>query len=141
MPERLLASILPQHGAAELYRLMAVGIKEVAVFLMDPQGIITVWNKAAQDMKGYSAKEAIGHHLAMLYTDEDRLAGHPENNLRSAYEEGFYSEETWRKRKDGSLFWAHILLTALRDEHDVLLGYSGNLQASCRLNAVSMLLF
>ncbi len=124
MPERFLASVLPQHEAAELYRLMVVGIKEVAVFLMDPNGIITVWNSGAQDMKGYGAEDVIGRHLAMLYTDEDRLAGRPAHNLQVACETGFYSEETWRKRKDGSLFWAHIALTALRDQHNVLLGFS-----------------
>jgi diguanylate cyclase len=124
MPERFLASVLPQHEAAELYRLMVVGIREVAVFLMDPKGIITVWNKGAEDMKGFTADDAIGSFLGMLYTDEDRLAGRPQHNLDCAAKTGFYSEETWRKRKDGSLFWAHIALTALRDKDDTLLGFS-----------------
>ncbi|MES2317149.1 MAG: EAL domain-containing protein [Pseudomonadota bacterium] len=124
MPERFLASVLPQHEAAELYRLMVVGIREVAVFLMDPHGYITVWNRGAQEMKGYTADDAIGSHLALLYTDEQRAAGHPQHNLDMAAKEGFYSEETWRKRKDGSLFWAHIALTALRNNDNVLLGFS-----------------
>ena len=124
MPERFLASALPQHEAAELYRLMVIGIREVAVFLMDPDGIITVWNSGAQEMKGYTADEAIGHHLGMLYLDEDRDAGCPARNLELARQEGFFSEETWRKRKDGSPFWAHIALTALRNDQDVLLGFS-----------------
>ncbi|NHZ98009.1 EAL domain-containing protein [Massilia sp. CCM 8734] len=124
MPERFLASALPQHEAAELYRLMVVGIREVAVFLMNPDGYITVWNRGAQDMKGYTADEAIGSHLALLYTDEDRARGWPRHNLAKAAENGFYSEETWRKRKDGSLFWAHIALTALRGDDDRLLGFS-----------------
>ncbi len=124
MPERFLASILPQHEAAELYRLMVVGIKEIAVFLMDPGGYVTVWNKAAQDMKGYTPEDILGKHLALLYTDEDRARGHPNHNLQRAAEDGFYSEETWRKRKDGTLFYAHIALTALRDSHNVLLGFS-----------------
>ena len=124
MPKRFLASVLPQHEAAELYRLMVVGIRNVAVFLMDPGGHMTVWNKGAEDMKGYTAGEAIGQHLAMLYTEQDRAAGRPQHNLCTAAELGFYDEETWRRRKDGSLFWAHIALTALRDEHNVLLGFS-----------------
>lgn len=94
MPERFLSSVLPQHEAAELYRLMVVGIQEVAVFLMDPYGIITVWNKGAQDMKGFTAEEVIGHHLGMLYTDEDRAAGRPDHNLQVCAATGFYSEET-----------------------------------------------
>lgn len=124
MPDRILASVLPQHEAAELYRLMAIGIREVAVILMDPHGIITVWNNAAREMKGYSADEAIGQHLALLYTDQDQRAGRPAKNLATAGEQGFFTEETWRKRKDGSLFWAHVMLTALRDERNVLLGFS-----------------
>ena len=75
----------------------------------------TVWNKAAEEMKGYTADEAIGQHLRMLYTDEDRAQGHPEHNLKMAAEHGFFTEETWRKRKDGALFWAHVMLTALHD--------------------------
>lgn len=124
MPHRFLASVLPQHEAAELYRLMVVGIHEVAVFLMDPEGVITVWNKGAEEMKGYTADEAIGSHLRLLYTDEDRDRGHPEHNLCCAADNGFFSEETWRKRKDGSLFWAHIALTALRGDDNRLLGFS-----------------
>ncbi len=124
MSERFLASALPQHEAAELYRLMVVGIRDVAVFLMDPNGFITVWNRGAQDMKGYTADEAIGSHLALLYTDQDREREWPQHNLAKAADNGFYSEETWRKRKDGSLFWAHIALTALRGDDGQLLGFS-----------------
>ena len=124
MPQRYFASTLPQHEAAELYRLMVVGIHDVAVFLMDPGGYITVWNQGAQDMKGYTADEAIGKHLGLLYTDEDRERGRPNANLQRAAEHGSFSEETWRKRKDGTLFWAHIALTALRDADNVLVGFS-----------------
>ncbi|NHZ93017.1 EAL domain-containing protein [Massilia sp. CCM 8733] len=124
MSERFLASALAQHEAAELYRLMVVGIREVAVFLMDTNGFITVWNRGAQDMKGYTADEAIGSHLSLLYTDRDRERDWPQHNLAKAAENGFYSEETWRQRKDGSLFWAHIALTALRGDDRQLLGFS-----------------
>ena len=124
MTEHILPSVLPQHEAAELYRLMAIGIKEVAVFLMDPDGVITVWNKAAETMKGYTAEEAIGRSLAIRYTDEDRAAGRPEANIKDAIKMGFFYEEQWRKHKDGSLFWAHIMLTALHDDDEHLLGFS-----------------
>ncbi|MES2899861.1 MAG: EAL domain-containing protein [Pseudomonadota bacterium] len=124
MPERFLASALPQHEAAELYRLMVVGIKEVAVFLMNPEGIITVWNKGAEDMKGYTPEDAIGSFLGMLYLDADQASGRPAHNLKLAREHGFFSEEQWRKRKDGSLFWAHVAITALRNEREELLGFS-----------------
>jgi PAS domain S-box-containing protein len=107
-----------------MHRLMNEEVEDVAVFFMDPRGVITVWNKAAEVMKGYTAEEAIGSHLRLLYTEEDRVRGWPEHNLGEASKNGFYKEETWRRRKDGSLFWARIALTALRDDADTLIGFS-----------------
>ncbi|MES2978658.1 MAG: ATP-binding protein [Pseudomonadota bacterium] len=124
MPKPYLATSLPEHQVAELHRLMTEEIREVAVFFMNPEGYITVWNRAAEVMKGYPAEDAIGQHLALLYTDEDKARGWPEHNLRKAREDGFYKEECWRKRKDGRLFWARIALTALRDPDDRLVGFS-----------------
>jgi diguanylate cyclase (GGDEF)-like protein/PAS domain S-box-containing protein len=124
MAESRLSSVLPAHEASELFRLMAEGIRETAVFLMDPDGVITVWNKAAEQMKGYTAEEAIGSYIGVLYTDADQALGHPAHNLGMAEQYGYFSEETWRKRKDGSLFFAHVALTALRAEDGRLLGFS-----------------
>lgn len=124
MPNPYLASSLPDHQVAELHRLMTEEIKEVAVFFMDPQGVITVWNRAAEEMKGYTAQDAIGSHLSLLYTDEDKARDRPQHNLDLAREHGFYKEETWRRRKDGGLFWARVALTALRDHSGQLVGYS-----------------
>ena len=124
MPNAYLASSLPDHQLAELHRLMNEEIEEVAVFFMDPDGIITVWNRAAEEMKGYSAQEAIGSHLALLYTDGDKARQWPQHNLNEAIKHGFYKEETWRKRKDGRLFWARIALTALREPSGQLVGFS-----------------
>jgi diguanylate cyclase (GGDEF)-like protein/PAS domain S-box-containing protein len=124
MAESGLTSALPTHEASELFRLMAEEIRETAVFLMDTEGVITVWNKGAEVMKGYTAEETIGSFFGMLYTDADQALGHPAHNLRMAVKHGFYSEETWRKRKDGSLFFAHIALTALKAEDGRLLGFS-----------------
>ncbi|SEN35102.1 PAS domain S-box-containing protein/diguanylate cyclase (GGDEF) domain-containing protein [Duganella sp. CF517] len=107
-----------------MFCLMVQEIKECAIFLMDTRGVITSWNRAAEVMKGYRADEAIGQHLSLLYRDEDRVRRWADHNLGQAAEHGFYSEETWRRRKDGSLFWAHIALTGLRDEHDRLIGFS-----------------
>ncbi len=107
-----------------MFRLMAEEIRECAIFLMDPHGVITVWNRAAEVMKGYRADEAVGRHLSLLYRDEDRARGWPEHNLAEAAKHGFYSEEAWRRKKDGGLFWAHIALTGLRDAHGRLVGFS-----------------
>ena len=103
---------------------MSEEIEDVAVFFMDAQGIITTWNRAAEVMKGYTAQDAIGHHLELLYTEEDRARGHAQHNLRVAAAEGFYKEETWRRKKDGSRFWARINLTGLKDSSGQLLGFS-----------------
>jgi PAS domain S-box-containing protein len=119
-----LVSSLPAHELAELHRLMNEEIQEVAVFFMNPEGIITVWNRAAEEMKGYTANEAIGSHLRTLYTEEDVAKKWPEHNLGEARKNGFYKEETWRRKKDGSLFWARIALTALHDHSGHLVGFS-----------------
>lgn len=124
MPEPYIASSLPAHKVAELHRLMTEEIREVAVFLMDPNGIITVWNRGAEEMKGYTAADAIGQHLRLLYTEEDKIRHWPEHNLRKAAEDGFYREEQWRQRKDGTLFWANISLTALYDDAGTHVGFS-----------------
>jgi PAS domain S-box-containing protein len=124
VPNPYLASSLPEHQIAELHRLMSEEIKEVAVFFMDAQGIITVWNRAAEEMKGYTAQEAIGNHLALLYTDEDKARSWPQHNLDEARKHGFYREEAWRKRKDGSRFWARTALTALRSHTGQHVGFS-----------------
>ncbi|AEG93269.1 hybrid sensor histidine kinase/response regulator [Ramlibacter tataouinensis] len=124
MPNQYLATSLPEHELAELHRLMTEEIKEVAVFFMNTEGIITTWNRAAEDMKGYTPQDAIGSHLGLLYTEEDRARGWPEHNLGEARKHGFYREESWRRRKDGRLFWARIALTALRDRTGQLVGFS-----------------
>ena len=124
MQEHYVASSLPEHEVGELHRLMMEEIKEVAVFFLDTNGLITVWNRSAEDMKGYTAQEAIGQHLSMLYKDEDKAKNWADHNLGEARQHGFYREEAWRRRKDGSLFWARIALTALRDHSGKLVGYS-----------------
>ncbi|MDQ3058289.1 MAG: ATP-binding protein [Pseudomonadota bacterium] len=124
MPNPYLATSLSDHQVAELHRLMTEEIKEVAVFFMDPQGIITVWNRGAEEMKGFTAEDAIGSHLSLLYTDEQKASDWAGHNLNEAREHGFYKEETWRRRKDGRLFWARIALTALHDRSGHLVGFS-----------------
>jgi PAS domain S-box-containing protein len=118
------ATSLPAHQLAELTRLMLEEVKEAAVFFMDVDGFIESWNSAAEEMKGYDAHEAIGSHLSLLYTLEDRACGWPGHNLQQAREHGFFREERWRMRKNGSLFWARVLLTALRNDAGEHVGFS-----------------
>ena len=124
MEKPYLVSSIPESQLAEFHRLMTEEIEDVAVFFMDEHGMITTWNRAAEVMKGYTAEEAIGQHLELLYTEEDRARHHAHENLRVAAAEGFFKGETWRRKKDGSRFWARINLTALKDDSGRLLGFS-----------------
>ena len=98
----------------ERFRLLVEGVREYAIFMLDPYGYITTWNQGAQRIKGYGSEEIIGEHFSVFYTDEDFKRGHPEEELRIAKAEGSYEEEGLRVRKDGSTFWASVLITALR---------------------------
>jgi len=124
MTKSYVASSLPPDHLAELTRLMIEEVKEAAVFFMDANGFIETWNGAAEEMKEYTAEDAIGSHLSLLYTEEDRARGWPEHNLDEARKHGFFREERWRMRKSGSLFWARILLTALRNDAGDIIGFS-----------------
>ncbi|MBB3225196.1 hybrid sensor histidine kinase/response regulator [Pseudoduganella umbonata] len=117
-------SSLPPNQLAELTRLMIEEVKEAAVFFLDPNGVIESWNSAAEQIKGFTAEDAIGSHLSLLYTDEDKALGWADHNLHEALINGFFREERWRQRKDGSVFWARVLLTALRNEAGEHIGFS-----------------
>ncbi|MDB5960611.1 MAG: putative histidine kinase, hybrid [Massilia sp.] len=117
-------SSLPPNQLAELTRLMIEEVKEAAVFFMNPDGIIESWNSAAEQIKGFTAEDAIGSHLSLLYTDEDKARGWADHNLKEAMHSGFFREERWRQRKDGSVFWARVLLTCLRNEAGEHIGFS-----------------
>ena len=108
----------------ERFRLLVEGVKDYAIFMLDPYGYITTWNEGAQRIKGYEAEEIIGEHFSIFYTDEDVERGHPEDELRIAEAEGSYEEEGIRVHKDGSTFWANVLITALWDEEDNLGGFA-----------------
>lgn len=116
---------LTERRLSELrYRLLIESVNDYAIFSMDPHGHVTSWNSGAQRIKGYAPDEIIGKHFSAFYPDEDRKAGMPETVLRTAEREGHFEGEGWRKRKDGSKFWANVVVTALRDEEGVLTGFS-----------------
>ena len=111
------------HEQEVKLRLFLSGVVDYAVFLLDPFGNVTTWNAGAQQIKGYSANEIIGHNFSRFYTPEDVAAGKPRRILRQAAELGRYEEEGWRVRKDGSQFWASVVLTALYDSSNQLTGF------------------
>jgi PAS domain S-box-containing protein len=106
------------------FRRLVASVRDYAVFMLDPGGHITTWNAGAEYIKGYSAEEIIGRHFSTFYTAEDRLRAHPAEELEIATREGRFEEEGWRLRKDGSRFWAHVTITAVRNEHGILLGFA-----------------
>jgi PAS domain S-box-containing protein len=112
------------QASEERFRLLVEGVKDYAIFLLDPEGRVATWNAGAQRFKGYQAEEIIGSHFSRFYTDADISARHPWHELEIATEHGRYEEEGWRLRKDGSRFWAHVVITALRDDSGKLQGFA-----------------
>jgi len=98
--------------------------RDYAVFFLDPDGRIMSWNLGAQRIKGYAAEEIIGRHFSVFYTRESVDSAWPQHELKIAAAEGRFEDEGWRVRKDGSRFWANVIITALRDENGRLLGFS-----------------
>ena len=90
---------------------MISAVKDYAIFLLSPEGIIRTWNAGAERIKGYSAEEAIGKHFSMFYLQEAIERKHPEYELQEAIKNGSYEEEGWRVRKDGEQIWASVTIT------------------------------
>jgi PAS domain S-box-containing protein len=105
------------------FRLLVDSITDYAIFLLDPGGHVATWNAGAQRIKGYTAREIIGQHFSKFYPPEAVERRHPEYELRVAAEQGRFEDEGWRVRNDGSLFWANVVITALRDASGTLIGY------------------
>jgi PAS domain S-box-containing protein len=109
---------------AGLFRLLVERVVDYAVFLLTTDGHIWSWNAGAERLKGYRADEIIGQHFDRFYTNEDRAAGRPGQLLAAAREDGRVEDEGWRVRKDGSCFWADVIITALYDQDGVLRGFA-----------------
>jgi PAS domain S-box-containing protein len=122
MPESKVQSRQPE--LEEQFRLMVESVKDYAIYMLDPQGRITTWNPGAERIKGYRAEEIIGQHFSRFYPPEDVARGVPEHNLQIAAAEGRLESESWRIRKDGSRFWADVVITALRDAKRELTGFA-----------------
>lgn len=106
------------------YRMLVEGITDYAIYLLDAAGLVTSWNRGAERFKGYSEAEIIGHHFSRFYTDEDKAIDLPGTALRTAREEGRFEREGWRVRKDGTRFWAHVVIDPIRDSQGKLVGYA-----------------
>jgi PAS domain S-box-containing protein len=115
---------LELRQSEENYRLMVEGVRDYAIFMLDPLGYIKTWNDGAKRTKGYTASEIIGKHFSTFYTAEDLEDKKPERELKIAIATGKYEEEGWRVKKNGSVFWANVVITTLYNEQNKLLGFS-----------------
>ncbi|MGQ0589384.1 MAG: PAS domain S-box protein [Sphingosinicella sp.] len=112
------------HASERQFRLLVQGVKDYAIYMLDPEGYVSNWNAGAEAIKGYKADEIVGRHFSQFYTEEDRESGEPARALRTALEEGKYEKEAWRVRKDGGRFWAHVLIDPIHDDHGRHIGFA-----------------
>jgi PAS domain S-box-containing protein len=112
------------RDSEERFRLLVDGVADYAIYMLDPAGRVVSWNKGAGRLKGYTADEIIGQDVSVFFLAEDVAAGRPAAELARATEEGRTEEEAWRVRKDGSHFWADVIVTALRDDDGRLRGFA-----------------
>ncbi|MCW3038241.1 MAG: hybrid sensor histidine kinase/response regulator, partial [Solirubrobacterales bacterium] len=96
--------------------LLVSSASDYAIFMLSPNGVVLTWNAGAERMKGYSRQEIVGRHFSTFYTEEDKVREHPAEELRLAMRDGRYEEEGWRVRRDGTRFWANVVITAVYDE-------------------------
>ncbi len=108
----------------DTFRLMVDAVKDYAIFLLTPEGMVATWNQGAQRIKGYNAKEIIGQHFSRFYPEEAIESKWPDRELEIASNEGRYTDEGLRVRKDGTTFWAHVVITAIRDDAGTLKGFA-----------------
>ena len=108
----------------ERFRLLVSSVRDYAIFMLDSGGHVLTWNLGAERFKGYRAEEIIGSHFSRFYPPEALARGLPAHELEVARAEGSFEDEGWRVRKDGSLFWANVVITAMRDDRGALVGYA-----------------
>ncbi|HEY0251748.1 MAG TPA: PAS domain S-box protein, partial [Kofleriaceae bacterium] len=110
-------------GSDELFRKLIASVRDYAIFVLDPSGRVATWNPGAEKLKGYRHDEIVGKHFSVFYPGEDVRAGKCELEIEVALREGRFEDEGWRVRKDGSRFWANVVITPMR-EGDRLIGFA-----------------
>ena len=122
--ENLGRSPINPAESEERFKLLVESVYDYAIFLLDPEGYIQSWNPGAQRFKGYTAQEAIGKHFSIFYTAKDIATEHPAQELAIASKVGRFEEDGWRIRKDGTEFWANVVITKLTDSSGRHVGYA-----------------
>ena len=113
-----------QRESERQFRLLVANVTDYALFMLSPDGIVTNWNAGAERIKGYKASEIVGQHFSQFYTEKDKAAGIPARALQNAAEKGRFEAEGWRVKKDGSLFWANVIIDPVKDETGSLIGFA-----------------
>ena len=111
-------------NGANLFRLLVESVRDYAIFMLDPEGRVSTWNAGAENIKGYRKAEILGKHFSIFYTPDAIARRFPQYELEMARERGRFEDEGWRLRKDGSKFWANVVITAVRDEQGTLRGFA-----------------
>ena len=122
-PTKKSSQEVDELGSDLSFRLLVQSVKDYAIIMLDPQGRVASWNEGAQNFKGFQASEILGKNFSIFYTPEDIQSGKPEQELKVAAEQGRFEDDGWRVRKDGSRFWANVVITALRDADGNLRGF------------------
>ena len=112
------------RASEERFRLLVQGVSDYAIYMLSPEGVVSNWNIGAERIKGYSEQEIVGLHFSRFYTEEERAGGLPARALETAAREGRYEAEGWRMRKDGTRFWAHVIIDAIHDDSGALIGFA-----------------
>jgi PAS domain S-box-containing protein len=112
------------HHSEERFRILVEGVKDYAIFMLDPDGYVSSWNAGAERIKGYRSSDILGKHFSTFYTPEDNARSWPERELEIARKEGRFQDEGWRVRQDGSRFWANVVITALYDTAGEFYGFA-----------------
>ncbi len=112
------------RGDEDRYRVLVQAVSDYAIYMLDQSGIVTSWNAGAERFKGYSSSEIIGQHFSRFYTDEDRESGLPAQALEISARQGKFESEGWRVRRDGTRFWAHVVIDPIRDPGGRLTGFA-----------------
>ncbi len=123
-PDEDAGTVRALDESAQQFRMLVQSMHDYAIFMLDVEGRVASWNPGAERIKGYRADEIIGQHFSRFYTDEDRASGEPARALAKAREEGKYEKEGLRRRKDGSLFWANVVIDPIHDDDGRLIGFA-----------------
>jgi PAS domain S-box-containing protein len=121
---QLVVSDRALQASEQLFHILVQGVKDYAIYMLDPQGHITSWNSGAEYIEGYQEEEIIGQHVSRFYTPEDQQSGLPTAALKQAKQKGKYEAEGWRVRKDGSRFWASVVVSAAFSKEGALIGFA-----------------